>query len=113
MPRYDYYCEDNNRTVEVNHPMGVKLTTWGEVCYVAQITLGETDPLAPVKRVIRNAPGVAVATFNSELRNAGFTKLVKRDDGVYENLTALDDEKRYMRRGDPESLPSLHKKVGD
>jgi hypothetical protein len=38
---------------------------------------------------------------------------VKRDNGVYENVTALDGEKRYMRRGDPESLPHLHKKVGD
>jgi hypothetical protein len=113
MPVYDYYCRGNDRTVEVNHPMGVNLTTWGEICYVAQIPLGDTDPLAPVKRVIRSAPGVVVATFNSELKNAGFTKLVKRDNGVYENVTALDGEKRYMRRGDPESLPHLHKKVGD
>ena len=113
MPNYDYFCQANSKTIEVNHPMGVNLTTWGEICYVAQIPLGETDPLAPVKRVIRRAPGVAVATSNSELRNAGFTKLVKRDDGVYENVTAIDTEKRYMRRGDPESLPHLHKKVGD
>ena len=113
MPNYDYYCQENGRTVEVNHPMRVTLTTWGEICYVAQIPLGDTDPLAPVKRVIRSAPGVAVTTFNSELRNAGFTKLVKRDDGVYENVTALIDEKRYMRRGDAGSIPHVHKKVGD
>lgn len=113
MPSYDYYCEDNGRTIEVNHPMGVRLTTWGEVCYVAQITLGETDALAPVRRVIRQAPGVAVTTFNSELRNAGFTKLVRRDNGVYENVTAIDGEKRYMKRGDKESLPRLDKKIGD
>lgn len=113
MPNYDYFCQENSKTIEVNHPMGVMLTTWGEICYVAQIPLGDTNPLAPVKRVIRSAPGVAVATFNSELRNAGFTKLEKRDDGVYENVTAIDGEKRYMRRGDPESLPHFHKKVGD
>jgi len=113
MPVYDYYCEENSRTVEVVHPMSVKLVTWGEICYVAQIPLGDTDPLAPVKRVIRNAPGVTVSTFNSELKNAGFTKLVKRDNGIYENVTALDEEQRYMKRGDSDSVPHFHKKVGD
>ena len=113
MPLYDYYCAENDRTVEVNHPMSVTLTTWGEICYVAQIPLGETSPLASVKRIIKSAPGVAVTTFNSELKNAGFTKLVRRDDGVYENVTALDQEQRYMQRGNPDSLPHLHKKVGD
>jgi hypothetical protein len=113
MPVYDYYCGENGRTVEVVHPMSVKLSTWGEICYVAQIPMGDTDPLSPVKRIITNAPGVAISTFNSELRNAGFTKLVKREDGIYENVTALDEEKRYMKRGDPDSLPHLHKKVGD
>lgn len=113
MPVYDYYCEKNGRTTEVNHPMSVTLATWGEVCYVAQIPLGDTDPLAPVKRVIKSAPGMSVSIFNSELKNAGFTKLVKRDNGVYENVTALDEEKRYMKRDDPESVPHLNKKVGD
>ena len=113
MPVYDYFCEENGRTAEVIHPMSVTLTTWGEVCYVAQIPLGDTDPMARVKRVIKSAPGMSVSIFNSELKNAGFTKLVKRDNGVYENVTALDDEKRYMKRGDPESIPHLNKKVED
>ena len=52
-------------------------------------------------------------TFNSELRNVGFTKLVKRDDGVYENVTAIEGEKRYMRSDDPDSIPHIHKKVRD
>jgi hypothetical protein len=54
-----------------------------------------------------------VPTFNSELKNVGFTKLVKRDDGVYENVTATGNEKRYMVRGDPTSLPNLKDKIGD
>ena len=54
-----------------------------------------------------------VQTFNSELRNVGFTKLVKRDDGVYENVTAIEGEKRYMRSDDPDSIPHIHKKVRD
>jgi putative FmdB family regulatory protein len=50
---------------------------------------------------------------NAELRDLGFTKLVKRDDGVYENVTASGDEARYMKRGDPSTLPHLKKKIGD
>ena len=50
---------------------------------------------------------------NAELKNLGLTKLVKRDSGVYENVTATDGEKRYMRHDDPDSLPHIHKKVGD
>ena len=113
MPVYEYRCEENGQTVDVSHPMDVLLHTWGEVCYVAQIPLGDTPPQSPVKKVFRSAPGLAVPVFNSELKNAGFTKLVKRDDGVYENVTATADEKRYMKRGDPESTPHIHKKIGD
>jgi len=113
MPAYDYKCEKNGYTVEVIHPINTKLQTWGELCYVAQIPLGDTDPMAPVKKVIMTAPGIAVQTFNSEIKNLGFTKLVKRDDGVYENVTATGDEKRYMKHGDKDSLPHLHKKIRD
>jgi hypothetical protein len=113
MPVYTYYCEANGKTVEVNHTMQAKLKTWGEVCFVGQIPMGDTDPLVPVERVMKSAPGMAVTTSNSELRNAGFTKLVKRDTGIYENVTATDGEKRYMKAGDKDSIPHIHKKVGD
>ena len=114
MPLYQYYCEENDRTVEVNHTLNARLTTWGEVCFVAQIPLGDTDPLAPVKRVIKGkGPAVSIPVFNSELKDKGFTKLVKRDEGVYENVTAGNGEKRYMKRGDPDSRPHIHKKVED
>ena len=113
MPVYEYHCEDNGYTIEVTHPMDVKLQTWGELCFVAQIPLEDTEPLAPIERIFTQPPGIAVATFNSELKNVGFTKLVKRDDGVYENVTATGDEKRYMKKGDRESVPHFHKKIGD
>ena len=112
MPNYDYYCESNNRTIEVSHPADHSLRTWGELCYVAHIPLGDTDVSAPVRRRIR-APWVHVPVSNSRLKEHGFTKLVRRDDGVYENVTALDGELRYMEAGKEESLPHLHKKVGD
>ena len=40
----------------------------------------------PVRRVI-TAPNVSVPRSNSELKSQGFTKLVRRDKGVYENVT--------------------------
>lgn len=113
MPVYEYHCKENGYTVEVTHPMDKKLETWGELCFVAQIPLQETDPLAEISRVFTSPPGVAVSTFNSEIKNMGFTKLVKRDDGVYENVTATGEEKRYMNQGDMASVPHLHKKIGD
>ena len=113
MPVYEYYCESNGRTVELTHPLDAQLSIWGEVCYVAQISLGDTDPMAPVQRVLTRAPGTLVQTSDSEYRNLGFTKLVKRDHGVYENVTAIDGEKRYMRADDPSSVPHIGRKVGD
>jgi hypothetical protein len=113
MPVYDYHCEANGQTVEVTHPVDVELRIWGEVCYVAQVPLGETDPAAPVHRVVTRAPAAVVRTFDSEYRNLGFTKLVRRDEGVYENVTAIDGEKRYMRADDPDSVPHIHRKVRD
>jgi putative FmdB family regulatory protein len=50
---------------------------------------------------------------NRELRDLGFTKLVKRDDGVYENVTARDGDSRYMERGKPETIPNLSKTIED
>ncbi len=112
MPNYDYYCESNGETVEVRHPIDVKLSTWGELCFVAQHPLGDTDPLASVRRLIRPA-GLAFPIGNSALKNQGFTKLVKRDDGVYENVTVTGEEKRYMVAGDSSSVPHIKKKVED
>lgn len=112
MPVYEYFCEENGRTVSVRHGVDVDLATWGEVCYAAQVPMGETDFLAPVRRVL-HAPAVVVAVGNAQLRNAGFTKLVKRDDGVYENVTRSDGEPRYMQAGERATLPHLHRKITD
>lgn len=112
MPTYDYLCEDNGQVVQVRHPMSVVIRNWGELCFAAQVPMGNTDFEAPVRKMM-GAAAIAIPTGNSTLKNAGFTKLVKRDEGVYENVTATGSEKRYMRRGDPTSMPHLHKKVGD
>ena len=113
MPKYDYYCDANDETIELTHSVETEITLWGQVCYAAQIPLGDTDPLAPVRRILTSAPALNVVKGPAELKNTGFTQLVKRDKGVYENVTATGDEKRYMVAGDPESIPHIHKKVGD
>jgi putative FmdB family regulatory protein len=62
----------------------------------------------PVKRNI-SLVGISVGKSNAELRDLGFTKLVRRDDGVYENVTARKGDSRYMERDKPETLPDLSK----
>lgn len=64
----------------------------------------------PVKKLI-SLVGVSCPKTNSELKDLGFTKLVRRDDGVYENVTARGNDSRYMQRGKPETVPDLSKTI--
>ena len=66
----------------------------------------------PVKKIISRI-NISCQKSNSELRDLGFTKLVKRDDGVYENVTARDGDSRYMESGKPETIPNISKTIGD
>lgn len=50
---------------------------------------------------------------NSDLKNMGFTKLVRRDNGVYENVTATGKESRIWDASRPETMPDLRSKIGD
>jgi hypothetical protein len=52
MPRYDYICPQNNQIVEVSHPLGQPLLTWGELCERAQLDPGDTPLNAPVDRLL-------------------------------------------------------------
>ena len=112
MPKYDYFCEENKQTIEVSHPIDVVLTTWGELCYVSQTSIGDTAFDVPVRKRIRT-PYLSIPISNSKLKEHGFTKLVKRDQGVYENVTALNEEARYMKAGDNSTTPHFHKKISD
>lgn len=89
MPIYDYFCPANNRKVEVIHSLSQEVKTWGEVCKLAKCDAAGTPEDAPVRRVV-SAPMLSVPLSNADYRNAGFTKLVKRDQGVYENVTAKE-----------------------
>ena len=58
MPFYDYYCEANDRTVEVFHGIKERFTTWKEVCACAKIEQGDTPEDAAVVRMISGNPTV-------------------------------------------------------
>jgi len=66
----------------------------------------------PVQKIISRI-NISCPKTNSELRDLGFTKLVKRDDGVYENMTSRDGDSRYMVRGKPETIPNLGKTISE
>lgn len=113
MPRYDYRCDDNGRTVEVIHSINERMTTWGELCARAGIEPGDTDIHAAVRKVITLPPMANTPVGDSQLKNLGFTKLVRRDDGVYENTTRTGTEARYVKAGDRSTMPHFHKKHSD
>lgn len=66
----------------------------------------------PVQRLM---PRIYVNTpkTNSELKSLGFAKLVRRDEGVYENVTALDGESKVMEAGKPETMPDVKRRIRD
>jgi len=65
-----------------------------------------------VKRLI-SLVSVNTPKGNSDLKNLGFTKLVKRDNGIYENVTATGKESRYWDSSKPETRPDLKSKISD
>ncbi|WP_373500692.1 FmdB family zinc ribbon protein [Desulfococcus sp.] len=66
----------------------------------------------PVKKLVSRV-AVSAPKGNAQLKDMGFTKLVRRDDGVYENVTRRDGESRYMVRGRPETLPDVKRILRD
>lgn len=66
----------------------------------------------PVRKLISRS-NISTPKTNSELRDLGFTKLVRRDDGVYENVTARDGESKVMLRDKSEKLPNLERTISD
>jgi putative FmdB family regulatory protein len=65
-----------------------------------------------VARIIHPV-GLSAPIGDSDLKGKGFAKLVRRDKGVYENVTALDHESRYYRADRPETMPDIRLRVGD
>ena len=106
VPLYRYYCPTNDVTIDVQHGMRDVITRWDELCAAADCPLGETEGSAAVERHLF-PPAIHTPMSNSRLKSQGFTKLVRRDKGVYENVTALEGEKRYVKADDPGSMPDF------
>ena len=113
MPRYDYCCDANGEVIEVVHRISERVGTWGELCRLSGRDTGETDPASPVRKIITLAPMANTPAGDADLKNLGFTKLVRRDDGVYENVTRSGTESRYVKAGDKSTMPHFHKKISD
>ena len=56
---------------------------------------------------------ISIPKSDRELREHGFTKLVRRDDGVYENVTARNGESKVVLKNRPETLPNFKKTISD
>ena len=52
MPKYDYRCDQNGRTIEVSHPMSQAIHTWGELCELSGLDTGDTPKNSPVHKII-------------------------------------------------------------
>lgn len=51
MPTYDYRCNANGQTIEIQHRMSEQVATWGELCARANLPCGDTPADAPVHRL--------------------------------------------------------------
>jgi putative FmdB family regulatory protein len=61
----------------------------------------------PVRRLV-SRPNVVASADNDGLRDKGFTKLVRRGKGLYENVTRREGEDRFFTE---ESIPREAKKT--
>jgi putative FmdB family regulatory protein len=59
-----------------------------------------------VKRLV-SAPLIQVGKSNAEVRDTGFTKLVRRDHGIYENVTPRKGESKIVNLGDQSTYPKI------
>ena len=67
MPTYEYYCPSNQQTLEVMHGMSRAVSTWGELCELAEASPGKTAADTPVEKLLsagmvissqKDAPGM-------------------------------------------------------
>ncbi len=104
MPTYVYECANPD------------CPTGGQFTY-AQSIKDEALKVCPkcggaVERIIQPAQ-LRSPRSDTDLRDKGFAKLVRRDKGVYENVTAMNNESRFWHADKPETMPDLSKRITD
>ncbi len=104
MPVYEYAHEDS----------GCELGQEFEYTHSIKDDALKTCPQCgkPVRRLI-SRPFICTPQSDTDLKGMGFTKLVKRDSGVYENVTRHEGESRYMIADKPETMPKLKGRIQD
>ena len=65
MPTYDYYCENNGKTVEVSHRMSEQMGSWGELCERAGIEPGDTPEDTPVRKLISGGAVISSGSLSN------------------------------------------------
>ena len=65
MPTYDYYCENNGKTVEVSHRMSERMGSWGELCERAGIEPGDTPEDTPVRKLISGGAVISSGSLSN------------------------------------------------
>lgn len=106
MPRYSYEHAGSASECELG-----KGFEWAQSMKDEPLTKCPTCGKSITRQLSRIS--ISVPKSNSYLKEKGFTKLVKRDKGVYENVTARDGDSRYMVSGKPETVPDLSKTISD
>jgi hypothetical protein len=71
MPTYDYHCEQNKRTVTVQHGMKESIRNWGELCQRVGLEPDTTPAEAPVERIISGGIALPIASAAPALPMAG------------------------------------------
>jgi hypothetical protein len=106
MPVYTYEHESESPQCPLPHEF-----EWGQPARDWPLTVCPHCGV-PVSRLIQPAH-IKRRLLNSELRDKGFTKLVRVDDGVFENVTRRGGEPKFVDRRDPATFPVLEKTIKD
>ncbi|MSR15948.1 MAG: zinc ribbon domain-containing protein [Gammaproteobacteria bacterium] len=88
MPTYDYHCEHNARTVQIIHRMSQDVQTWGDVCAMAKIEVGDTPSSAPVLKV-------HLGTMRMHRRNVGSDSMGGSAFGAGSTTKAYHNTKNF------------------
>ena len=105
MPVYEYAHQ-----TECYCPLGRHFETTQSITSVPHTACPECGQ--PVRKLISLA-SINTPKGDSDLKSMGFTKLVRRDKGIYENVTATGNESRIWDASKPETMPDLRRKIRD
>lgn len=104
MPVYEYEHEDDGCAVGKRFELSQSI-------YSAHFT--RCPECGQAVRKLVSLASISTPKTNSALKNLGFTKLVRRDNGIYENVTATGKESRIWDANRPETMPDLKSKIAD